>query len=551
MKKIMTLFIFGLLLTGCSANSTETENRELVDYATNTAVSREEITNQEKIIENLKADYNSGDYTLAEPFIVKDPFGMNSLSAYVVFPIDSESSFEFTVKGKDQNTDFTASSEITQSGDLVVPVYGLYADYNNQVEINVVANDEIIDTTTVEIKTDKLGSEYDLFKQLDVDTSMSSDEEALAAFEDGLYFSSKGNAYDLNGEMRIASVGEEYFAEDGLQFNADNEYLHMSKDTIYDIDMNGYINAVYVAPEDKEFHHDAYSAANGYVYALTTYGADLETSQAEDKYNMGSVAVYEQGTTGTAVYEKDLSLEFVGNLVNNAPTNSPIGTDLLHMNSITYDQPTDTIIISSQSTNMLIGVDGHNLDVKWTTADEFNRNAMGEYALDQKSGYEASNGQHNVQVNHDSQYDDGKDYTIEFQIFDNIYCVDEEGNSVYTELADVPEEKDCPAAPTSKVLVQRVNTKKGTIETIGSYEVEDYRSHTQSGWTTSLSEDYNFITYTNSNFGIGTDAEFNVLFKATLPEENTYNISFYRSRVISGDELTATNDRGLQNLLAI
>lgn len=547
----MSLVIL-ITLTGCSSNSTETTEREPVEYATDTGVQREEISVQDQIIEEQKLAYDKGDYSLENPYVTVDPFEKNILSAYVVFPIENDSSYSFTVEGKDENTSFTASSEVQQSENMIVPVYGLYENYNNLITINVLEKDKVVDTVDVEIQTEAVGSDYDLYKTLETDYSMSSEEEAAAAFENGLYFTAKDNGYDVNGELRVALGKEDVSWENPVQFQADGSFLQLNEeqDALYDIDMNGYISAIYVEPDDKDIHHDAYVASNGYVYALTTYGVEYEESQAEEKYNMGSIAVYEAGTVSKPVYEKDLSPQFVGDLVNNAPTNSPLKTDLLHMNSITYDEPTDTILISSQSTNMIIGVDAHNLDVKWTTAEEANRNAMGEYALEAKEGYEASNGQHNIQVNTDPKYDDGKDYTIEYKIFDNIYCVDNDGNTVYTELDSVPAEKDCPAAPASELIVQRVNTRKGTIETLESQLIEDYRSHTQSSWFTSQSNDYNFITYTNSNLAVVTDADFNILVEYRLSDENKYNISYYRSRVISGDELTTISDHGLKKLIA-
>ncbi len=552
MKKLLLSFVLLFTLTGCNSNSTENYDVDPVDYATDTAVERDEITEQDKVIETQTNKYNKGDYTAEDPFVVVDPFSRNVLSAYVAFPVENASTYSFTVEGKDEYTSFTSSSEVEQTGTMIVPVYGLYADYNNTVTIDVLEGGEVVNTVTTKIKTKAVNEDFAIYESIDMDTSYSSVEEAAATLENGFLFTSKDNGYDINGEIRVALGDFSIAYENGVQYNADGSLLmtSLAQNAIYDVDMNGYINAIYVGPEDKVFHHDAFVASNGYVYALTDYDVDFETSQAEDKLNMGTIAVYEQGTVSTPVYEKDLSLDFIGSLVNNGTTSGGQYTDLLHLNSVTYDEPTDTIIVSSQSTNMIIGLDAHNLDVKWTNAEEENRITLGEYALEQLDGYEAPNGQHNVHVTNDPKYDDGKDYTIEVQVFDNLFCVDEEGNSVYAELLEVPAEKDCGGEPTSKILVQRINTRKGTIETIESQEIEDYRSHTQSGWYTSLSNEYNFITYTNAALVVVTDADYNIIFEASISKDiNPYNISLYRTRALASDELNEISDRGLTNLI--
>lgn len=69
----------------------------------------ERYKNQTVIDEQLKDEYESGGYTLDDPFIVVNPYGISPLTALVMFDTDYEAQIKVVVHGHNENTDVTMS----------------------------------------------------------------------------------------------------------------------------------------------------------------------------------------------------------------------------------------------------------------------------------------------------------------------------------------------------------------------------------------------------------------------------------------------------------
>lgn len=533
MKKIMLTFVLVFGLTACSSGS-----------------KIEEMNAQQDIIAAQANEYTEGSYTIDNPYVVVDPFELNSLSAYVAFPIENPSTYSYTVEGKDKYSDFTTSSTIVQEDNLIVPVYGLYADKTNKVTIDVLEDGNATNSVEVEIETQPLDESFETFETIDVDTSFSDKDTSYEALEGGLIMSAKGNAYDINGDMRIALGTDKVTFDNGTNFGTNGEFYLSGYEEVYDVDMNGFIRNTYLMEDGQIAHHDTLAASNGNVYVLTSNDVSYEETVENGIYNEGSIAIFKNGKSGYPKKTVDLSGDFVGNLVNSAPTSEELGTDLLHMNSLTYDEGTNTILVSSQSTNMILGLDADSLKIKFTTADEDNRYAQEDKALEQTEDYISTNGQHNIQVVTDPAFDDGNPDTIEYKVFSNYYCVDEDYNSIYTELSDKIK-NTCEADVPAKLLIQQIDTTNNTITTLFEQEIEDYRSPTQSSWFTSASNKYEEVAFTNIAKFVVADKDFNTIFEADYDLDiNPYGISAYRQRIFTADELTQINDNGLESLLS-
>ena len=109
----------------------------------------------------------------------------------VLFETEQEEAVKVTIKGKDALTTYTHTFEATKKHFL--PIYGLYADKENEV---VISYGKV--SKTIKIKTDKLPDDISL------PTSVVKDASKLT---NDLYFytpSSKGYtaAYDVNGDVR-------------------------------------------------------------------------------------------------------------------------------------------------------------------------------------------------------------------------------------------------------------------------------------------------------------------------------------------------------------
>ena len=93
------------------------------------------ITLQNESENSFLTEFRSGNYTLENPLLVKNPYLINPLAAVICFKTDEEVSAKITVRGKETAGDlvclFSAAKE------HILPIYGLYDNYNNTVSIEL------------------------------------------------------------------------------------------------------------------------------------------------------------------------------------------------------------------------------------------------------------------------------------------------------------------------------------------------------------------------------------------------------------------------------
>ena len=93
-------------------------------------------------------------YSIDNPNLIVNPYGNSPLSAIVMFDTDGYSEVSITIKGKSDDGDinYTFSSDKHH----LIPIYGLYADYDNTVIIRSESKEKIIN-----IKTDPLPVDFE------------------------------------------------------------------------------------------------------------------------------------------------------------------------------------------------------------------------------------------------------------------------------------------------------------------------------------------------------------------------------------------------------
>lgn len=106
-------------------------------------------------IQSNKEVYFEGyGYSIDNPNLVVNPYGNSPLTAIVMFDTDGYSEVSITIKGKDDTLDinYTFSSDKHH----LIPIYGLYADYDNTVIIRSENKEKVIN-----IKTNPLPSDFE------------------------------------------------------------------------------------------------------------------------------------------------------------------------------------------------------------------------------------------------------------------------------------------------------------------------------------------------------------------------------------------------------
>ena len=314
------------------------------------------VTKQNEVEKTIKTN----GYTIDNPKVLLDPYNASPLTALILFETEEEVSPKITIEGKDKLT--TIETEFAKNTKHYLPIYGLYADYNNKVDISYTLSNGKKITKQVEIQTNKLPDDFVL------PTSLKKDSSKLT---NDLYFftpSSKGYtcAYDVNGDVRW------YLSNNAVWDNTRLKNGHMMVSTerlvnspyymtgLYEIDLLGHIYNEYSIKGG--YHHDYFELPNGNLLV------------ASDDFNndAGTVEDYIvelDRTTGNIV--KTWDLKDVLNMEDGKSENWS-NYDWFHNNSVWYDEATNSITLSGRHQDAVINIDYTSGKLNWIIGDSTN-----------------------------------------------------------------------------------------------------------------------------------------------------------------------------------
>ncbi len=299
-------------------------------------------------------DYNTEGYTIDNTNVVLNPYDIYPLSSLFLFDTEQEEAVKVTIKGKDALTTYTHTFEATKKHFL--PIYGLYADKENEV---VISYGKV--SKTIKIKTDKLPDDISL------PTSVVKDASKLT---NDLYFytpSSKGYtaAYDVNGDVRwyltINSIWEVNRLQNGhLLLSTErlvNSPYYMTG--LYEMDMLGKIYTEYSL--EGGYHHDYYEMENGNLIVASDNFANGKT--VED------YVVELDRKTGKIVKTWDIS-----SILNHEDGKSENWSeyDWFHNNAVWYDKKTNSITLSGRHQDAVINISYDDGSLNWIIGDKTN-----------------------------------------------------------------------------------------------------------------------------------------------------------------------------------
>ena len=352
-KKIITIIIsiIVLIILGSIFYSyNNLRGKDEIDLTTSL------VTKQNEIEHTIKTN----GYTIDNPKVLLDPYDASPLTALILFETEEEVSPKITIEGKDKLT--TIETEFAKNTKHYLPIYGLYADYNNKVDISYTLSDGKKITKQVEIQTDKLPDDFVL------PTSVKKDSSKLT---NDLYFftpSSKGYtcAYDVNGDVRW------YLSNNAVWDNTRLKNGHMMVSTerlvnspyymtgLYEIDLLGHIYNEYSLKGG--YHHDYFELPNGNLLV------------ASDDFNNESGTVEDyivelDRTTGNII--KTWDLKDILNMEDGKSENWS-SYDWFHNNSVWYDDATNSITLSGRHQDAVINIDYETGRLNWIIGDPTN-----------------------------------------------------------------------------------------------------------------------------------------------------------------------------------
>lgn len=347
---IISLIIFIIILTiAFILLNNQNVNHEEVDKSVSL------ITTQQEKEKNFKIE----GYTIDNPNVILNPYGNSPLTALICFETEEEITPTITVKGKDSLTTYTHTFEKNKKHYL--PIYGLYANYENEINIEYVKDSKTI-TKTIKIKTDKLPEDMVL------PTNIKKNEEKLS---NDLYFftpSSKGYtmAYDVNGDVRWYLTNNALWKIDRLE----NGHLLLSTERLvnspyymtgmYEMDLLGKIYTEYSLPGG--YHHDYYEMENGNLLVASD-DFDNDYGTVED------YIVELDRNTGEIIKTWDLK-----NILNmeDGKSENWSSYDWFHNNSVWYDKNTNSITLSGRHQDAVINIDYESGKLNWIIGDPTN-----------------------------------------------------------------------------------------------------------------------------------------------------------------------------------
>lgn len=300
-------------------------------------------------------DFSTSNYTIENPNVILDPYKSSPLTALILFETNDNVAPKVTVKGKNKNT--TLTHTFSKSKKHYLSLYGLYANYNNEVIIEYKNIKK-----TINIQTSKLPDDFIL------PTSVKADKNKL---DNDFYFftpSSKGYscAYDVNGDVRW------YLTNYALWDNSKISNGHILVSTerlinspyymtgLYEIDMLGKIYKEYSLPGG--YHHDYYEMPNGNLL-IASNDFNNEAGTVEDyivevDYNTGNIV-------------KSFDLKDILNM-NDGQSENWTAYDWFHNNSVWYDEKTNSITLSGRHQDAVINIDYDTGKLKWIIGDPTN-----------------------------------------------------------------------------------------------------------------------------------------------------------------------------------
>ena len=332
-----------------------------IEYDTRNT-NNKEVVIVESMVEKqktLEKEFKTKGYTIDNPNIILNPYGNSPLTALVLFETNSRVAPKVTIHGKDELSTFTHT--FNKSKKHYLSIYGLYADYENEVTIEYTEGKETI-SKTITIKTDKLP------KDMALPTSVYADKENLS---NDLYFYTPSTtgytcAYDVNGDIRWYLTSYALWKIDRLE----NGHLLVSTERLinnpyymtglYEMDLLGKIYKEYSL--EGGYHHDYYEMENGNLL-IASDDFNNEDGTVED------YIVELDRDTGLVV--KTFDLKDILNMKDGQSENWT-AYDWFHNNSVWYDKKTNSITLSGRHQDAVINIDYNTGKLNWIIGDSTN-----------------------------------------------------------------------------------------------------------------------------------------------------------------------------------
>lgn len=309
------------------------------------------ITEQFQAETAFLAEYKNGAHSFDNPFVKPNPYLIAPLTALVMFRTAVPASVKVTVQGREKAGD--VSFEYASATEHVISVYGLYAGYDNRVELQLSTGETQILTIRTEPAPAKVKSP----------TKM---ETTPQYFQDNMMFVSPTSpamaaAYDYKGDVRWYSPVNFAFdikrARNGRLLLGTQRLLMSPYHTtgVFEMGMIGKIYKEFRLPGG--YHHDQIELEDGNLIILTQ---DLKRGTVED------MCVLVDRNTGSILKTWDYQKVLPQNAGGSGSQDSH---DWFHNNAVWYDKKSHSLTLSGRHQDAIINLDYETGELNWIIGD--------------------------------------------------------------------------------------------------------------------------------------------------------------------------------------
>lgn len=311
------------------------------------------LTQQAKNETAFLTEFEAGHFTLTNPLVKLNPYLLAPLTAMVLFETPSPAEVTVTIKGKETAGDIT--HRFPSNTKHILPIYGLYADYSNTVELLLSTGEK----TVIKIQTEPLDPAVPVATYCHCESAdyMGDNVMILTAA-----MRAKPVAYDYKGDVRWYSSHNFAFdckrLPNGHILIGTERLVGMPYYTtgIYEMAMSGKVFKEYRLPGG--YHHDEFPLEDGNILVLTQ---DLNSNTVED------MCVLIDKNTGEIIKKWDYK-----NVLPQYPTagsGSQDEHDWFHNNAVWYDKKTNSLTLSGRHQDAVINLDYDSGKLNWIIGD--------------------------------------------------------------------------------------------------------------------------------------------------------------------------------------
>ncbi len=266
-----------------------------------------------------------------------------------------------TFKSKEISATFLRDSLKKSNDEIILPIFGMYANYKNSVEVSVLFNSGSEDIETVSIPTE--GYRNDLYDDIRLSQPYTNVGSPRISF---IFVKSRVSGpivLDIDGQIRWAS---EFSYNAGPSLFDNNAFVTFTDDALCFrfLDDTAFEKKIETADlTGISQHHDISKSENGYL---------LEIDASINGTRKIESILIEVDVNGTLVSTWDFG-EIISQHIESNGENSSLwirdGIDWFHMNSAIQDSMDSSIIASSRE-NFVIKVDYTTGNIIWILGDE-------------------------------------------------------------------------------------------------------------------------------------------------------------------------------------